>query len=142
MLTVHDALALWWGYLDTGVSKRTGRPFSQPTRSLYGTLSRQFVASLPADAALTSVTGPGITLYLARRRAGAAAPKTLHLIEATLHSWLDWCMDQGYLSTHPMDRQPRIKLTVPPVRRITADEAARILTLCNQRSWEGARNHA
>jgi integrase len=81
---------------------------------------------------LADITADSLTRFLARLRQDGGAPNSANAYRDRLHTFLEWCIDQGRLHTNPIHRVKRSDATRsrPYKRRaFTADELRSLLAV-------------
>lgn len=78
----------------------------------------------------------------AAERAGTLSDRTIHGYARVLRAFFRWLADEEYV-----DRNPMLKLKAPKLAQrqkeiVDADEVGRLLSLCDQRTFLGARMYA
>ncbi len=75
-------------------------------------------------------------------RAGTLSDRTIHGYARVLRAFFRWLADEEYLDRNPMLKLKAPKLVQRQKEIVDADEVGRLLSLCDQRTFLGARMYA
>lgn len=99
------------------------------TRAIYREHLSRLVISL-GDIPLKQVTGRQLTKFMSslrRQDGGEYSPAYLHQAWRTLHTFLEFCTQEEWLTANPMRRVPKPQLESGPKPRLKLDQVQQLL---------------
>jgi len=97
--------------------------------------------SVIGDKKVHKIKPDDIRLYLASR-IEKVAPSTADMERRTIHAFLNFCLEEGFIDSNPVSKMKPTHLPKKVIPLLSQDVIAKLLAACNDKTFLGARNKA